>query len=1718
MSNSVVKVTDSTLNDSLLLLVGEDGTVTPSKDVVEAYLTSKSGPTNLQVMHIKKSDSQSIDVAVDDMLYLPEAEDNDNTEFDEIAYNLYNIKLDHDYTPHCRSLEEVDELAKTLSILDGDEETEINKIIKSPEVKIAERSNIKNVNVSSHQTTPRSKIKLLNTQIKTCSKNPHKKPRMKAKYLQEREDGQNKDYFDDEECNNPDYEWDDKQKKIRKAVKQEVKIKDSPVKSPKTSKLAEETELMKVDKLQSPLSEAKLQEKKQMKKEKRVVKPVPDDFALFSTPDIIRRVGGKESTMMNYPPTSSTLPEMSSPESKPAKIEVRSKSVSDSPQMSMKQNRLSLDGKVIDKPFIKLENKNKDKKVVDCKLKRSVSENIPKKLPESPSAKSSFNIESTSSMDHIASDDLGSAMMCDDNKSFASSLSLEGQDLSGNENNITLDGNGLDLDPTLLENINNDLISEDILYQVAQSLVSNTELQNAIDKSLSEENLVLDSTVQNVLDHKQESVSQNEMAEQVTSSGSQKGTQIVRPDGRIVVIPPIERPTTRSRNKSKEVDKSSLKFIRKPLDEEHVSGNELDSSGEDEEESEDDPNKLWCICNQPHNNRFMICCDTCEEWYHGKCVNITKAMGQQMESEGREWICLFCKDPLLKRPQAAARRIRKASRNSRQSSDSTGSTKMPEVKSSSVPCVVCQKPSRTSSIFCSEACILIQAQGVERVVVFERSTGNMLTGSKAPSAANLEQWLKEHPGYEVVRSAGKIVTTKQTHNPTPPKVKVIKSSDNDPVQSSSKGVSGGVAKSLPKSQSQVIKTTPKGNISGLKIISKRVASPQQKERSSNSSTPKESAGSSPPKVKVLSSTVKSNTSSISNKEKAVPTKVQKVRVTEQTSSSPSPAKQENIRENVQKTIFEQLTNRLKMVEDLQLSEEDLKSISTEIESQLYKCFGDTGQKYRNKYRSLIFNIKDIKNQTLWRRICEKTINPYQLVRLSPDDMASQELALWREREAKHQLDMIKKSELELLKCNRQYVLKTHKGEQILEDNRPTDHIDNTEVITSLTDGSNGEKGERKRDISRENDRKSSKHSHKDKERKPNKEKSDSKNYHGHRSSSRDGDRIRKRSRSRDRNSKHVDKRRSRSRGRDRHRRSSHKSSRHKRDAHRGSSTDKLDKKSKEILEQLVDNKIVPPLEDRLWKHVSQEDILPTPLAESDSDHEPTSTVTIPTPPRNNTDTEEYVGGQIVAENKNDKLPAKERTEPDATVASPISKTKSEEIWRGVINMIDVAQISITAHEVSGDCNGLGSELPPNLDIVGRISPETVWDYIGKMKCSNSKIISIVRLNAINVEEKMPYLALYSYLSSRNRLGVVKTTNKAVKDFYILPLASQKPIPQALLPLNGPGFEEARPALLLGILVRDKRKRPFVDSVAPVLTSAKKTKTELPLLTTPARSYTPPPIKDSRLKLPLPPSVVDQDGDEPYSPEDSDPDSIIPSTTGSIPNSSTTFLETDVAPSQTFQPFVNKFDDIPGLDNSTLPSSTQEIQRQMEKLNKEIEMQKSEINSISQNIATASTEIGTSALANIALPSNLQQILDSIKTIGSTSGIESLETKPQSSGSLQESSDFTIPLILPTTFSRHSVSSTTENISENTIPLNLPNKKKNVTETDKSSSVLSSLSEEDLIRKAEEMLEDSKCTPKGDTLSVSKATNPLSSISSSTSTQKLPKVELSQPPVPGFENE
>lgn len=52
----------------------------------------------------------------------------------------------------------------------------------------------------------------------------------------------------------------------------------------------------------------------------------------------------------------------------------------------------------------------------------------------------------------------------------------------------------------------------------------------------------------------------------------------------------------------------------------------------------------------------MICCDGCEDWFHGKCVNITKAMGQQMEEQGIEWRCPNCIKK-TKTPSKSAHRV-----------------------------------------------------------------------------------------------------------------------------------------------------------------------------------------------------------------------------------------------------------------------------------------------------------------------------------------------------------------------------------------------------------------------------------------------------------------------------------------------------------------------------------------------------------------------------------------------------------------------------------------------------------------------------------------------------------------------------------------------------------------------------------------------------------------------------------------------------------------------------------------------------------------------------------------------------------------------------------------------------------------------------------------------------------------------------------------------------
>ena len=96
------------------------------------------------------------------------------------------------------------------------------------------------------------------------------------------------------------------------------------------------------------------------------------------------------------------------------------------------------------------------------------------------------------------------------------------------------------------------------------------------------------------------------------------------------------------------------------------------------------------------------------------------------------------------------------------------------------------------------------------------------------------------------------------------------------------------------------------------------------------------------------------------------------------------------------------------------------------------------------------------------------------------------------------------------------------------------------------------------------------------------------------------------------------------------------------------------------------------------------------------------------------------------------------------------------------------------------------------------------------------------------EEKTGYIKLYTYFYTRQRIGVIGNCYSGIKDIYILPLASDDPIPEELRPL--PGLPKPRPHMLLGIIVRvktstKKQKIPDMIDSSPemVVAPAKKKK-------------------------------------------------------------------------------------------------------------------------------------------------------------------------------------------------------------------------------------------------------------------------------------------------------
>ncbi|XP_001372425.3 PHD finger protein 3 isoform X1 [Monodelphis domestica] len=432
---------------------------------------------------------------------------------------------------------------------------------------------------------------------------------------------------------------------------------------------------------------------------------------------------------------------------------------------------------------------------------------------------------------------------------------------------------------------------------------------------------------------------------------------------------------------------------------------------------------------------------------------------------------------------------------------------------------------------------------------------------------------------------------------------------------------------------------------------------------------------------------------------------------------------DQIRQSVKHSLKDILMKRL-TDSNLKIPEERAAKVATKIEKELFSFFRDTDAKYKNKYRSLMFNLKDPKNNILFKKVLKGEVTPDHLIRMSPEELASKELAAWRRRENRHTIEMIEKEQREV---ERRPITKiTHKGEIEIESDAPMKEQEETMEMQESTTTKSVEKVE---DLEKE-----------------------------------ETDSLSKDTTSQHKN--HL-----------------------------------FDLNCKICI-----GRMAPPADDLSPKKVK----VAVGVARKHSDNE-AENIADALSSTSNILSSEFFEEEKQESPKSTFSPAPRPEMPGAVEVESTFLARLNFIWKGFINMPSVAKFVIKAYPVSGSPEYLTEDLPDSIQVGGRISPQTVWDYVEKIKASGTKEICVVRFTPVTEEDQISYTLLFAYFSSRKRYGVAANNMKQVKDMYLIPLGASDKIPHPLVPFDGPGLELHRPNLLLGLIIRQKMKRQFTAS-------------------------------------------------------------------------------------------------------------------------------------------------------------------------------------------------------------------------------------------------------------------------------------------------------------------
>ncbi|XP_051008961.1 PHD finger protein 3 isoform X2 [Acomys russatus] len=461
-------------------------------------------------------------------------------------------------------------------------------------------------------------------------------------------------------------------------------------------------------------------------------------------------------------------------------------------------------------------------------------------------------------------------------------------------------------------------------------------------------------------------------------------------------------------------------------------------------------------------------------------------------------------------------------------------------------------------------------------------------------------------------------------------------------------------------------------------------------------------------------------------------KVEKSGPNVHTPAAASKPSADQIRQSVRHSLKDILMRRL-TDSNLKVPEEKAAKVATKIEKELFSFFRDTDAKYKNKYRSLMFNLKDPKNNILFKKVLKGEVTPDHLIRMSPEELASKELAAWRRRENRHTIEMIEKEQREV---ERRPITKiTHKGEIEIESDAP---MKEQEAAMETQEPSASKTLEKQEGSEKQ------------------KEEADA------------------------------------------------------------ASTDTTSQHRQHLFDlncKICIGRMAPPVEDLSPKNVKV--VVGGARKHSDNEAESIADALSST---TNILASEFFEEEKQESPKSAFSPAPRPEMPGTVEVESTFLARLNFIWKGFINMPSVAKFVTKAYPVSGSPEYLTEDLPDSIQVGGRISPQTVWDYVEKIKASGTKEICVVRFTPVTEEDQISYTLLFAYFSSRKRYGVAANNMKQVKDMYLIPLGAADKIPHPLVPFDGPGLELHRPNLLLGLIIRQKLKRQHSASAGPSHTS------------------------------------------------------------------------------------------------------------------------------------------------------------------------------------------------------------------------------------------------------------------------------------------------------------